>query len=222
MLEKYRSGFASFLRPFVRLLARMHIHPNVVTVAGTLVFAGAGYAAALGYWRWSVPIGLIGAGFDGVDGVLAREHGKKSVFGGILDSVCDRFTEIFWLSGILAYYLRTTPADWVPVALVLVVITGSLSISYIKARAEAAGVECKGGIMQRPERLIILAGLLLTGPTIMLWGLGILGALSYFTVFERIFIAYRNAKVAMVIDSADSNQETPVLSRKAGIRESVE
>ncbi len=194
MLEKYKSGFASFLRPLVRLLARLHIHPNMVTVAGTLVFAAAGYAAALGYWGWSVPIGLIGAGLDGVDGVLAREHGKKTVFGGILDSVCDRFTEIFWLSGILAFYLRTSPGDWIPTALVLVAITGSLTISYIKARAEAAGVECKGGIMQRPERLILIAVLLLTNPTVMLWGLGILGALSFFTVFERILISYRNAK----------------------------
>jgi CDP-diacylglycerol--glycerol-3-phosphate 3-phosphatidyltransferase len=209
MLEKYRSGFASFLRPLVRLLARLHIHPNVVTVAGTLVFAGAGYAAALGYWWWSVPVGLIGAGLDGVDGVLAREHGKKTVFGGILDSVCDRFTEIFWLSGILAYYLRTTPGDWVPVALALVVITGSLAISYIKARAEAAGVECTGGIMQRPERLIILAVLLLTNPTVMLWGLGILGALSYFTVFERIAISYRNAK-KMAETSTEPSGEQPI------------
>lgn len=198
MLEKYRSGFASFLRPLVRLLARLHIHPNVVTVGGTVVFAGAGFAAALGHWWWSVPIGLVGAGLDGVDGVLAREHGKKTVFGGILDSVCDRFTEIFWLSGILAYYLRTTPTNWVPVALIFVVITGSLTISYIKSRAEAAGVECKGGIMQRPERLIIIAVLLLTGPTIMLWGLGVLGALSYYTVIQRILISYRNAKLSSV------------------------
>jgi CDP-diacylglycerol--glycerol-3-phosphate 3-phosphatidyltransferase len=126
---------------------------------------------------------------DGLDGVLARESGKKTVFGAVLDSSCDRLTEIALFLGILIFYLKGNPADHTGVILCFAGISGSIMVSYIKARCEGAGLPCKGGILQRPERIVLLSIGLLTGPNVMLWILSGLNILAWFTVVQRLFEA---------------------------------
>lgn len=180
------------------MLARLRIHPDVLTTVGLILFLIGGWLTALGYWRSALFALVTGSLMDGLDGVLARETDRRSTFGAIFDSVCDRFTEIIWIGSIIVYYLRNGFFNGVYVYLSFAAITGSLMVSYVKARAEGAGIECSKGILQRPERLIILALFQLLGPQIMPWGLGIIATLAFLTVFQRIQLVrkkYRNREL---------------------------
>ena len=133
-----------------------------------------------------VGVGGAGALFDGLDGIMARESGRESRFGAVLDSTCDRITEILVLLGILSYYQITGGPNRIASILACVAVTGSLMVSYVKARAEGAGLTCSTGLLQRPERLLVLGGFLLAGDRAMVWGLGIVSFLTYATVLQRL------------------------------------
>ncbi|NLD99492.1 MAG: CDP-alcohol phosphatidyltransferase family protein [Fibrobacter sp.] len=194
MLEGLRPLYNKSLRPFARFLSQIGIHPNHITILGLLFFIAAGWYSSLGKWYLALLVVIIGALMDGLDGVLARESGKKTVFGAVLDSSCDRLTEIALFLGILVYYLKTTPLNQAGVILCFAGISGSIMISYIKARCEGAGLPCKGGILQRPERIILLSAGLLSGPYIMLWILSGLNVLAWFTVIQRLIEAASAAR----------------------------
>jgi CDP-diacylglycerol--glycerol-3-phosphate 3-phosphatidyltransferase len=135
---------------------------------------------------------VAGALMDGADGVVARYRGITSVFGGILDSTVDRITEIVWYLGCIGYYLHMQDTRTVITGVVLVICaaTGSLMVSYIKARCEAASIACKTGLLQRPERIVIMAVILLMTEHVRLWGFGILAAGSYLTACQRLVHAW--------------------------------
>ena len=122
---------------------------------------------------------------DGLDGVLARESGKTSTFGGILDSTSDRLTEMALLGGLSFYYLHHgTPVTGT--MLCFSALCGSVLVSYVKARCEAAGIPCNRGLLQRPERLILFCVGLLAGPGIMLWILLLITGAGAVTVIQRL------------------------------------
>ncbi len=194
MIEGLKPLYNAVLRPFARCIAKTGIHPNALTVFGVLLFGIGGWLTVLGFWRWALLVGTIGACMDGLDGVVAREADKRSFFGAVLDSVCDRFTEIIWLGSLALYYVNNPRFDGLNILLAFAALTGSFMVSYVKARAEGAGIVCDKGLMQRPERLIVLAVFQFIGPEIMSWGLGIVAGLTYLTVFQRIFIVWRNYK----------------------------
>ncbi len=194
MIEGLKPLYNSILRPIAMILAKIGVHPNHLTLCGVLLFGTCGFYTAFGRWKFAIIFMVLGACMDGLDGVLAREANKKSVFGAIFDSVCDRITEILWLGGILWYYLYSQDTNFLGAILVFTTITGSILISYVKARAEGAGVDCSRGLMQRPERLIIVAAFQMLGPARMIWGLGALSVLCYVTVIQRIVIVWQNAK----------------------------
>jgi CDP-diacylglycerol--glycerol-3-phosphate 3-phosphatidyltransferase len=184
MIENLKPFYNDVLRPVGRLLARAQVKPNHVTAAGVVLFCLAGWLAAIGYWKFSAMAVVAGACMDGLDGLVAREFGGTSVFGAIFDSVCDRITEIVWIGGIAFYYLRHGTDTGVILA--FAALSCSMMVSYVKARAEGAGIPCHGGILQRPERIIVVGAGLLIGPTAMLWGLGIVTAASLVTVVQRM------------------------------------
>lgn len=193
MLETFKPFYTAFLKPVALLCARLKITPNMVTIMGVLIFAGCAICLGSGHWRLALLTGIIGAFMDGIDGVLAHVNNQKTTFGAILDSTCDRFTEIFLIGGILYWFLADkNPANDLTAALVcFFAVTGSLMVSYVRARCEGAGVACKGGFFQRPERLIFIGILVMAGPKIMLWGLALLALLSYATTIERLLTAGR-------------------------------
>jgi CDP-diacylglycerol--glycerol-3-phosphate 3-phosphatidyltransferase len=192
MIEGLKPFYNATLRPVGKLLAQMGIHPNVITMAGVALFCGAGWYAFKGQWRISLLFVIAGACMDGLDGLVAREYNKKSVFGAVFDSTCDRLTEIVWISGICAYYALRAPSP-LGVLLCIAALSGSFMVSYVKARADGAGVPCTGGILQRPERIILLAACLLIGPRAMPWGLGVMAVVGYVTMVERLIAVAREA-----------------------------
>jgi CDP-diacylglycerol--glycerol-3-phosphate 3-phosphatidyltransferase len=194
MIEGLKPLYERALLPGVHLCNRLGVKPNHLTVLGVALFGAAGWYCAEGRWYTAAAFVTVGALLDGCDGLLARVSGRKTDFGGILDSTCDRLTEIAWLTGLFVYYLGYVDQDALPVYLCLAALTGSLMVSYVKARCEGQGVECRAGILQRPERIIVLGVCLLLGREVMVYGLAAVAALSWVTVGQRIGIARVNAR----------------------------
>jgi CDP-diacylglycerol--glycerol-3-phosphate 3-phosphatidyltransferase len=194
-LEKSRKSLAShFTQPASKILARTPLTPNIVTWMGFVVTLVAMALIITGHLL-AGGIVVIAAGlFDMLDGALARLTGKVTRFGGILDSTLDRLSVAALLLGLLSLFARNGQSA--ESILAGVALVGSLMTSYIRARAEGAGIECKEGIFTRPERVLVLAlGLMLSSfDHILVIALGIITFFSYFTVVERLVYAWRKSK----------------------------
>ena len=183
--------------PVARGLARLGVSPNAVTFAG---LAGAGISAYLIseglFWAGGVAMLLAGI-LDLFDGALARATGQDSDFGALLDSVIDRVSEIVVLLGLLLFYTRNGSVEGS--VLVYLAAGGSVMVSYLRARSEGLGIECKVGIMTRPERVAALGFGLIIGhwlPNVVLAVLGAIAALTILTTAQRLFHTWRSLKRA--------------------------
>ena len=170
------------------VLARAGLTPNMITTIGVLLSAVVAFVIAGGNLVVGGVLFLIASAFDMLDGAVARAAGTVTKFGGFLDSTLDRYSETIVLFGVL-YYLLQTPDAMAGALLVFAATTGSLLISYARARAEAAGFHASVGLLARPERVIILAIGLLFG--LLLPALWILAVGTHLTVFMRIFHVWR-------------------------------
>lgn len=139
--------------PMERGFVRAGLSPDVFNFLGVLLGLGAGIAFATGDYALAGWLVLLGGAADIFDGRVARARGMANRYGEFLDSTLDRFSETFAYTG-LALELAHTP--WMALATVLA-LGGSMLVSYTRAKGEALGVSCKGGIMQRAERLVLLA-----------------------------------------------------------------
>src|SRR5438874_10558998 len=123
------------IRLIVRGLALSRIHPNVLTFLGLVINIAAAYLLAIGQQRWAGAV-IIGAGlFDMVDGRVARETNRVTRFGGFFDSVLDRYSDLALLVGLLVYYASINRFFYI--VLTAIVMTGTVLISYTRARAES-------------------------------------------------------------------------------------
>lgn len=176
----------SILMPIARAVGRMGIHPNTVTVLGMLLQVGVAVLFGLGHIILGGWLLLAVAPVDALDGALARALGKESRFGAFLDSTLDRVSDAALILGFVAYYMGQEAH--LEVALLLVSLVAAMLVSYIRARAEAAGFPCKVGLLTRLERILLIAVLSAIGlPVVMIW---LLSLLSVFTVFQRLFYVY--------------------------------
>jgi CDP-diacylglycerol--glycerol-3-phosphate 3-phosphatidyltransferase len=142
--------------------------------------------------------------FDMFDGAMARIRNNATTFGAFLDSTLDRYSESIILSGLLFYALQRPDLHdaiwpfaheqlWM-ISGIYTAVVGSLMVSYTKARAEGLGLECKTGLLARPERVVILALGLLSGTSI--WAVVLLAIFSQFTAIERIVYVWRITNLA--------------------------
>jgi len=187
-------GFTEFklaararVRPLVLGLDKLGLTPLAVSVIGLLITAVSGWIVALGSLFLGAVVFLIGSGFDMLDGDLARLQGTVSRRGAFLDSCFDRLGEAFLFAG-LTWYFATLPSGADPVALVLItwVVVGSLTTSYVRARAEGVGETCFVGFLQRTERVIILTVALLLGRWAVVPVLWFLAVATMATTIQRI------------------------------------
>src|SRR5215470_5995281 len=182
--------FGAIINRIVRWLALSKIHPNVLTFLGLLINIWAAWLFALGEFR-AAGLVVIGAGlFDMVDGRVARATDQVTRFGGFFDSVLDRYSDLALYMGLLVYYSNIGRNFYV--VLTAIVMTGSVMISYTRARAENAIPKCKVGFLERPERVVlIIIGALFDHMAAVLW---VLAVLSNWTVIQRMIYTYREAK----------------------------
>lgn len=177
-------GWVRALFPF---LFRKSLSPNLLTVAGTLVSLLAAVSFALGWFATGGLLLVAGGFFDLVDGVVARHHGTATRFGAFLDSTLDRLVDMALLLGIAMYFaVRSQPEH---VLLAGVALVSSVLVSYAQARAELVVPTFRVGLLERAERVVILAlGALLGLLVPALW---VIAVGSTITVIQRFAHAYR-------------------------------
>ncbi len=197
------------INPLVKGMIRVGITPNFITTTGLvlnilaaalLVWGGMQHPGQLCYVGWAGGIILFAGLFDMMDGRVARMGGMSSVFGALYDSVLDRYSELFTLFGIFYWLILSGyPAGSI---LTFVALVGSIMVSYVRARAEGLDLECKVGLMQRPERVVLTAlGAIFAGVfahttsfdpvLILIVPMGIIALLANLTAFWRILHCYR-------------------------------
>ncbi|RJQ36197.1 MAG: CDP-alcohol phosphatidyltransferase family protein [Dehalococcoidia bacterium] len=186
--------------PLVKPLASLGISPDALSWTGFGLALVAAFLIARGYLLAGGIMVLVAASFDMLDGALARHTGKVSRFGGILDSTLDRLSEATLLVGILVLFLThgdnsrlfwPLSHNWAIVILALVLIFSPL-VSYLRARAEAAGFDCQLGIFTRTERVIVLVLGLLFNQLVI--ALALIAVLSVFTAGQRLLLIWRKTR----------------------------
>ena len=170
-------------------IASTGIDPNVLTIAGFLVSTATAVVIALGWTLAGGVLVLVAGGFDMLDGAVARLNGSRSQFGAFLDSTLDRWAEGFIFTGLIWH--QVVRDAQIEVILAVLTLIGSMLVSYTRARAEGLGLDAKVGLLQRPERLILL-GIGLLGPTWLLSGvLWFLAVATALTAGQRMIHVYR-------------------------------
>lgn len=159
-----RTYFAWVMRPVWSFLETADIPPNAVTSVSVLIAIAAGVAVALGQFSLGGWLYLCSGACDFLDGRLARATGKATPSGAALDSILDRYSEGAMLIG-LAWYYRES---WVLLA-ILAFLAGSFLVPYVRARGEGLGIQLKVGLMQRPERVVLLGIAVAFSPLVEIW-----------------------------------------------------
>lgn len=161
---RLQKGIYVVINPFVKALIKMGLTPNAVTTIGFLLNIGVaiifingaeeGNRGDLSYVGWAGGLILFAGLFDMLDGQVARLGNMGSTFGALYDSVLDRYSELVMFFGI-CYYL-VGHHYFLSSIFAFIAMIGSMMVSYTRARAEGLGIECKDGLMQRPERIILI------------------------------------------------------------------
>jgi CDP-diacylglycerol--glycerol-3-phosphate 3-phosphatidyltransferase len=175
----------------VRVLARTPVTPNALSWSGFILALGAAALVVTGYPLAAGIVVLVAGFFDILDGALARHTQRVTAFGAVLDATLDRLSEAVILLAIMAVY--AVQQSLLGVLVVGAALILSQLVSYIRARAEAQGLECKVGIFTRVERVVILAlGLLLSYFTpALIIALAIIVVFSLVTVIQRVVYVWR-------------------------------
>lgn len=196
------------INPIIHGMIKIGITPNMVTTIGFLgnVLATAMFILAseqttpeAGYAMigWGGAILIFSGLFDMMDGRLARLGNMSTAFGAFWDSTLDRYSELFSLFG-LTLYLLNTVGTWAGVISFLALV-GSIMVSYVRARAEGLDIECKVGLMQRPERVVVTSVVaILTGifnsNGWLIGGMILIAVLANITAFWRVAHCYKLLK----------------------------
>ena len=198
------------INPLIKGLIKIHITPNVVTTIGLLLNILAAVMIIVAADETSPDLTLVGwAGFiiifaglfDMIDGRLARMGNMSTTFGALWDSTLDRYSELITLFAIVLFFMASS--DMLNAVITFAAMVGSVMVSYVRARAEGLDIECKVGLMQRPERVVLTAlGCLLCGIfaassfalqclIIPMW---IIAILANVTAFWRVSHCYKELK----------------------------
>jgi len=191
-LVEIRAAIASRItNPLVGILSKSRLKPNTLTFIELAISIGVAYAIVIGYFLLGGVLVLVSGLFDLLDGALARFTKQSTKFGAILDSTIDRLSEAAIFCGLLVWYMPKVAT--LEIVLIFAALIGSFLVSYIRARAEGLGLECRVGLFTRAERVIVLAvGLLVNQVFIALW---VLVVFVYITVAQRLLYLRKQAKV---------------------------
>ncbi len=192
MLNRKKDILTDWVKPIARIFSR--INPNTVTILALVFCIAAGLYFAAGHLVIAGLMLLLGGFFDVLDGAVARENGRVTKFGGLLDSVSDRYADAAVFLGIMwgghAAFPPYIENDWFLGGLAL---TGSLLVSYTRARAEAGGTGVLDiGVAERAERMILIILGAFTG--LLHWAVLVVAVISHLTVLQRMIAARRILK----------------------------
>lgn len=175
------------------VFGKINVTADLFTFTGLFLTIGVIGLLVNGFVLWSGLLLLVASSFDIIDGAVARSKGMTRPFGAFLDSTLDRYSEAMVFIGlILYYYIHVGRFDVLYPLLIIIASQGSLLTSYIKARAESLGFQCRGGIIERPERVILLAIGMITG-----WltaSLIALAVLTHVSALQRFLLVWKQNK----------------------------
>jgi CDP-diacylglycerol--glycerol-3-phosphate 3-phosphatidyltransferase len=186
--DRMRVWTRFIIDPVVTFLARYKLSPDLFTIAGMLAHFLLAWLIAIGEFRWAGIAMLILAPLDAIDGALARKLGRvQGGFGAFLDSTLDRLAEIILFGGFITYYMVQDDPQMLAIA--YIAVTGSLMVSYARAKAESLNFDSKIGVASRVERyFFMIVMLMLNRPDIALF---VLAILTYFTLAQRMYHVWK-------------------------------
>lgn len=189
--DHLRQSSRVVIDPIVTMLAKWGVHPNALTLLGLLVHIPIAWLIANNQFRWAVVVGILST-VDALDGALARKLGiaQKGGFGGFLDSTIDRIAEIILFGGFLYYF--NAQGNSLGVLIAYAAVTGSVMVSYARARAEGMGYSCKEGLLSRVERYLILFVCGLAQQPFLC--VAILAFGTWLTVIQRFYVVWQQAE----------------------------
>jgi CDP-diacylglycerol--glycerol-3-phosphate 3-phosphatidyltransferase len=163
--KRNRERYLRVVGPVGDFFARHGVHPNILSFTGLVLSAGAGLLYSQGRFFWAAWAVLFAGICDTLDGHIARKTNRNNPFGAFFDSTLDRYSDMFLFVGLAYYYaggislspteIQEQASPWT-VVVIIFAIAGSFMVSYTRARAESLGVQCRAGMMQRPERVTLL------------------------------------------------------------------
>lgn len=192
MPNTLQNGFVGLMAPLVRLLARWKVNPNVITVLGVMITTIGAIAFMTGKLHLGGLFVLLGGVCDVIDGGLARSAGRVTRFGALFDSAVDRYAELVMFFGIVTHFVLVEA--YITSVAIFVALCGSLMVSYIRARAEGLGFECKLGLMQRQERIVLIGGGALFHPVLLQLAIWVVAVFANYTALQRIRHVYKQEK----------------------------
>jgi len=180
-----QKGFLKGLDPFIERIIRIQVHPNHFTILGLII----SLISAFFYAKHNIRLGglfiLLSGICDIIDGKVARKTGQSSKFGALFDSSLDRYAELFMFLGTAIYFVQKDHP--ITSIMVFLALGGSMMVSYVRARSEGLGFDCKVGIMQRPERIVYIGVSSLIHPIVLEVVIWMIAILSNFTAIQRMF-----------------------------------
>ena len=192
-----KKGALRTIEPAISLLARHNVNPNAITTVGTLLTVAAGVVYGTGHIMTAGWLMAVTAFFDVVDGEVARRTGRSTVFGAFYDSTLDRVADGALMAGLTVFYATNPVHHNVYMMVVcLLGIIGTFLVSYTRARAESLGIDAKVGVMQRPERIVLLSapqalfGLFWNG-WVLIGIVVLLTVTAWITAVQRIAFVHR-------------------------------
>jgi CDP-diacylglycerol--glycerol-3-phosphate 3-phosphatidyltransferase len=189
LADQLRVRFKWVLDPIGTFFNRLGVKPNTMTILGLIGNAVGAVFLALGNMTIGGLIILAMGPVDALDGTMARLRGEASNFGSFVDSVTDRYSELVIFSGLLVHFLILD--DWRSALGVYLAASGSVLVSFVRARGEASGYNTKIGILTRLERYLVLSpALILNIPMVGVW---IIAVLANLTALQRILDVRRQA-----------------------------
>jgi CDP-diacylglycerol--glycerol-3-phosphate 3-phosphatidyltransferase len=182
--ERLQKIFLKILSPLIHLFTKWGISPNAITIAGLIITSLAAGAFMAGKIRLGGILLLIGGLCDTFDGSIARSTGKATRYGAFFDSVIDRYCELVMFFGIAAHFVLIK--DFLTSTVIFFALCGSIMVSYCRARAESLGFNANIGIMQRPERIVLLGFGALIHITVLKIAIWLIAILANLTALQRI------------------------------------
>lgn len=210
-----KDGYLRLIDPVADWMVRHRVHPNSITIFGTLCTVTGGVIYATGHIKTGGWFLALTALFDVLDGTVARRSNRSSTFGAFLDSTLDRLADGFVLGGLAVFYATSQLHGSVPLMVTaLLGLMGAFLTSYTRARAEALGLDAKVGLLQRPERVVLLSapqalfGLVLNG-----WVLAIITVIltmtAWITVVQRMKYVYTATTRADAAEALTESEARP-------------
>ena len=190
LTDQLRERFKGVLDPIGAFFNQLGLHPNTMTLLGLAGNAAGAVLLAQGHMTLGGLIILLMGPVDALDGTMARLRGEPTKFGGFVDSVTDRYSELVIFGGLMFFYAQQS--DWLSLLAVYAAASGSVLVSYIRARGQSLGMDTKVGVLTRFERFIVLSpALIFNVPLVGIW---IVAVLANITALQRIADVRRQSR----------------------------